>query len=141
MMATRRVNLFHRLYPGVSIPPSGIVAMRCPWHDDAKPSLSVNPEKNWVKCHAVTCGRKETLAVFIAADGKRGQAQSTPSTPPEHIPFNASSIAERYIWYDAWGKPIAAQVHIKDSMLAHYPRFMWQRPGIVSGGVNATQTM
>jgi len=40
---------------------------RCPFHDDEKPSLTVNLEKKVYNCHAASCGESGNILDFVAA--------------------------------------------------------------------------
>jgi DNA primase len=46
---------------------SGQISMRCPFHDDDNPSLSVNRDKGIFNCHAESCGRHGNVLDFVLA--------------------------------------------------------------------------
>jgi 5S rRNA maturation endonuclease (ribonuclease M5) len=123
-----RLEEFRRHFPGAVPNASGEVMLHCPWHDDNRPSLSVNPDKGVFRCFG--CGRKgriEELYTRLALNP--GASVSTPKLPatPQYS-LAAHCIAERHIYRDADGKPVCAKARIMPQHRQQLGKYRWLRP-------------
>lgn len=61
-------QVFDDLLPDLQHYRNGFAWACCPFHDDHNPSLCVNVETGWYKCHSSNCGAHgSNIVSFVAA--------------------------------------------------------------------------
>ena len=62
------VVVYEDLLPDLAHGSNGFAWACCPFHDDHNPSLCVNLESGWYKCHSTSCGATgRNIVGFVSA--------------------------------------------------------------------------
>lgn len=103
------------------------VKVRCPFHDDKRPSCSINVKKNVFKCHTAGCRAKGDLVTFLTKLLKTTRRVMWEDLSTrydlESVKIIDSSAVER--WHDAiWvAKPLLNELYVRgvtDKLIRKY---------------------